>query len=1053
MVAICKEYTIGAAGFQAEKLGFNIAAQEAPAGVVASSGDANGAPGARGLKLCDPWSSRRPDPGHLDDDEYFALVERMVGWFEVLLAPDQIVELRALHSIDPGWSRQKTVSGYFDHDHIREFVGAALELSDHFEGVYFTFNPLKPDVLERSRNYIGSDRPVQAAKDDDVLARRWLLVDVDPNRAIADTSATDQEKQTARDVIGRIKVYLTGQGWPEPVVADSGNGYHLLYRIDLGSDNGSLVERILKSLSRQFSTDDAKVDTQVFNPSRLLKAYGTMARKGQHTPERPHRRSSVLSVPDSINIVPIKLLQELAATAPDTSAAADTTTATHRNAGHATGVVERARAYLAKVPPAISGKNGHNQTYKAACKLVLGFGLSQDEALPVLREWNEQCQPPWNEKDLVRKLREVNKLPGPRGYLRDASQGEGTEPAADGADDSTLPRYVVVERDAAECAAAGTCGGIWDTERQRFVSNFAVVIEEDVEVLDDMESGRVFRGRLSHAGRVARLEISAKEFADNNKLKADLYSAGGPQIVISCSIDELRQAISLLSGQDEGIRSRQVTTNFGWTKAGDCYLVAGGAIAAAGFVPPSDGQLPVLDLAGEELGCHLGLARLEPAELSRLKQHVVQCLLRCHDRRVTYSLLGAAALAPLQRFAEGMGRPALWLTGLTGTGKSFVAKLFANFFGDFPVSAEGRTATWASTANYIQRQGYFFKDALYLVDDYKPEVIPPHQVTRVLQNYADGTGRGRLKSDATTNVSRPIRGLLVSTGEDVPEHSASVVSRSIVIPVPQTEKDLMRGRECLAECNRYSGVMADFLRWLIANQRATIFAGRVSDWQERYYSDVVGQQNDIRIASNFALLASAFEQFAEYLTDCWPERQDEVKWFLETDLVTVRNAMLGEVREQQGSEVFMANLAELIRLGAVCVQGHCPTNCNLDDKPMIGQVFSGTVDYRRGITSSELMFAISTSRALEAVQESIRRQGRKPLQMTDRALLRQLQQDSWLLGPDGQPLPVDSQDEVTRRIRVEGSQCRGFLVSKQRLLGGPGGKSKPSAGCDGVTGA
>src|SRR5262249_33083277 len=151
-------------------------------------------------------------------------------------------------------------------------------------------------------------------------------------------------------------------------------------------------------------------------------------------------------------------------------------------------------------------------------------------------------------------------------------------------------------------------------------------------------------------------------------------------------------------------------------------------------------------------------------------------------------------------------------------GKSFVAKLFMNFFGDFPVSS-GRFTTWSATPNYIQRQGYFFKDALYLVDDYKPEVVQPYQVVRVLQTYADGTARGRLKSDATANVLRPIRGLLVCTGEDVPEHNASATARSVIVQVPQQAKNVEAGTRCLDACKDYAGVTADFIRWLLAEGR------------------------------------------------------------------------------------------------------------------------------------------------------------------------------------------------------------------------------------------
>jgi replicative DNA helicase len=83
-------------------------------------------------------------------------------------------------------------------------------------------------------------------------------------------------------------------------------------------------------------------------------------------------------------------------------------------------VVDRARKYLAKVPPAISGSKGHHQTFHAACVLVLGFGLSDQEAYTLLAEWNLTCQPPWGEHDLRRKLSEAAKQPGERCYLRNA---------------------------------------------------------------------------------------------------------------------------------------------------------------------------------------------------------------------------------------------------------------------------------------------------------------------------------------------------------------------------------------------------------------------------------------------------------------------------------------------------------------------------------------------------------------------------------------------------------------------------------------------------------
>jgi len=92
-------------------------------------------------------------------------------------------------------------------------------------------------------------------------------------------------------------------------------------------------------------------------------------------------------------------------------------------------ITERARAYVAAMPAAISGSGGHNATFAVACVLVKGFSLSIDQARPLLQEYNQRCDPPWSEKQIEHKLRQADTTadPQPRGYLvgdhRDAEVG------------------------------------------------------------------------------------------------------------------------------------------------------------------------------------------------------------------------------------------------------------------------------------------------------------------------------------------------------------------------------------------------------------------------------------------------------------------------------------------------------------------------------------------------------------------------------------------------------------------------------------------------------
>ena len=71
-----------------------------------------------------------------------------------------------------------------------------------------------------------------------------------------------------------------------------------------------------------------------------------------------------------------------------------------------------ARAYLAKLPPAISGSGGHAATFRAACCLAR-FGLADGGAMTLLRQWNgTHCRPPWTEKELMHKLKDAERVAG-----------------------------------------------------------------------------------------------------------------------------------------------------------------------------------------------------------------------------------------------------------------------------------------------------------------------------------------------------------------------------------------------------------------------------------------------------------------------------------------------------------------------------------------------------------------------------------------------------------------------------------------------------------------
>jgi replicative DNA helicase len=81
--------------------------------------------------------------------------------------------------------------------------------------------------------------------------------------------------------------------------------------------------------------------------------------------------------------------------------------------------LKRASAYLARVPGAVSGNGGHQQTWTAALAVVRGFDLNEADAFDLFaREFNPRCDPPWSERELRHKITDAaNNARLDRGYL------------------------------------------------------------------------------------------------------------------------------------------------------------------------------------------------------------------------------------------------------------------------------------------------------------------------------------------------------------------------------------------------------------------------------------------------------------------------------------------------------------------------------------------------------------------------------------------------------------------------------------------------------------
>lgn len=230
------------------------------------------------------------------------LKKELIKTFHTINPDGEYMEVRILNT------KNGTLSGYFNS---AEDIFNAICTLDGKYNIFFTLNKLSLDIKARSKNHF-TKYAKNTTTDSEISKRKWILLDFDPVRP-SGISSSEEELKAAKSCAIKVRKFLTEQGFPEPVFALSGNGYHLLYSCDMdnGEQEREAIKKFLEALDQKFSDETVKVDRANYNAARICKLYGTVSCKGDDTEERPHRRSRIIRAPETIEQVQLEQLQKL----------------------------------------------------------------------------------------------------------------------------------------------------------------------------------------------------------------------------------------------------------------------------------------------------------------------------------------------------------------------------------------------------------------------------------------------------------------------------------------------------------------------------------------------------------------------------------------------------------------------------------------------------------------------------------------------------------------------------------------------------------------------
>lgn len=466
--------------------------------------------------------------------------------------------------------------------------------------------------------------------------------------------------------------------------------------------------------------------------------------------------------------------------------------------------------------------------------------------------------------------------------------------------------------------------------------NFAASIVGELVKDDGAEKHSAFtlEGRLTSGGALDRIEVPSAQFGGLGWIIAQW----GARAVVNAgngTKDHLRAAIQTISGEPP---RRLIYAHLGWRQIeGELlYLHTGGAIGAGG---------PVQGIEVDPGGKLQAFTLPDPPEGDALRRSIRASmeLLTVAPDSVTVPLFLGCYRAPLGPSPFG-----LHLAGRTGNGKSVLQGLAQAHWGA-AFDHQSIPGNWQSTKTALEVLTFAAKDAVLCIDDFAPDGSKQDQarlqgtMAHIFRTVGNGSSRDRCTDSATLRPSRAPRGLVLSSGEDLPA-GHSIRARVLIL---ETEPGMIRwdrvtNLQAQAREGLLAAAMAGYVRWLapqmlsmpkVLGERLSALRGAFQATHKRTTDQAVqlfaGGEHFLRFAQDAGAITAAeadalqirFRAALGAVAEAQAEAQaasDPVRRFLEV----LRALFMSGRAHLEGTEALEPQNSE--RLGWVKVPGREP---------------------------------------------------------------------------------------------------------------------------------